>query len=94
VIRSTESRSPLAVGMEWATKISVIATEFVVPMVLGYFFDKMVGSSPLFVLVGSLSGFLLGTIHAIKLAGPVQDRRAGSKVNRPSGDDRSLSDES
>jgi F0F1-type ATP synthase assembly protein I len=93
VIPSPESRSPLALGMEWATKISVIATEFVVPMVLGYFLDRAIGSSPLFMLVGSLCGFLLGTIHSIKLAVPGRDERTGSRVKRSSIDDTSSPDD-
>jgi F0F1-type ATP synthase assembly protein I len=46
--------------LEWATRITTIGLEFVLPMVLGYGVDSWLGTLPAGTLVGAVLGFVLG----------------------------------
>jgi hypothetical protein len=76
VVRSPESRPALALGLEWATKITVIGAEFVVPILTGFLIDKRLGSTPLMVLIGVSLGFSLGMYHSVRLASPTIENRS------------------
>ena len=63
-----ESRSPLAIGFEWATRISVMGMTFVVPILAGHGLDRLFGSRPVGLLVGMVLGFLVGIIQLVQFA--------------------------
>ena len=88
VAEQPESPSPLSVGLEWASRITTIGLEFVLPMVLGYGVDSWLGTTPAGTLVGAVLGFALGIWQTIrttqKLPGhsrraPTPDRDAGAR---------------
>ena len=68
VTRSDESRSKLAVGMDWAARASSIGLEFVLPTLLGAYLDSKFGSSPLCVVLGAFLGFGVGMTHILRIA--------------------------
>lgn len=58
----------MSVGFSWASRITSLSLEFVVPALVGVFLDKRLGSSPWGVVVGSALGFLVGMIHLLRIA--------------------------
>ena len=66
--RPDESRSKIAVGMDWATRATSIGLEFVIPALFGAYLDQKIGSSPLCVLLGAFLGFGMGMIHILRIA--------------------------
>ena len=77
--RPDESRSKLAVGMDWATRATSIGLEFVIPALLGAYLDQKIGSSPLCVLIGAFLGFGIGMVHILKIA---REGTGGSPLNK------------
>jgi hypothetical protein len=67
VVEQPESPSPLSVGLEWASRITTIGLEFVLPMVLGYGVDSWLGTLPAGTLVGAVLGFVLGIWQTIRM---------------------------
>jgi F0F1-type ATP synthase assembly protein I len=68
VAEHRESRSRLAVGLEWASRITTIALEFSLPALLGYALDHWWHTTPAGTLVGAVLGFAAGMVHTLKLA--------------------------
>jgi ATP synthase protein I len=61
-----DDRSPLAVAMEWVSRITTISLEMVLPALAGYWVDERLGTR--FVLVvGVVVGFSVGMWHLVKL---------------------------
>lgn len=54
--------------MMWSSRISSIGLQFVVPAALGWWVDQQWGTKPWFMIVGSLLGFLTGTLSLVQLA--------------------------
>ena len=67
-VTGTDPRSPMSVGIEWASKISSLGFLFAIPPILGYVLDHKVGSAPVGLLVGMLLGFGGGMIYILRLA--------------------------
>lgn len=65
--------------MGWATQITTIAMEMVVPAILGWWLDQKLGTRPALVTAGGAIGLLSGLIHLLRVAksaGNRHDRRA------------------
>jgi ATP synthase protein I len=80
VVEPPESRSPLAVGMEWASRVTTIGLEFALPVVLGYGVDSWLHTTPAGIILGALLGFALGMLHAVQMA-----RQLGGEAMAPKG---------
>jgi ATP synthase protein I len=63
-----ESRSVLAVGMEWAARITTIGLEFALPPLLGSWADRWCRTGPWLMIVGAVLGFGVGMMHVLQLA--------------------------
>jgi len=63
-----ESRSPLSVGIEWASRATTLGLEFVAPALLGHLADRQFGTSPAGILVGMVAGFAIGMLHILRIA--------------------------
>jgi ATP synthase protein I len=63
-----ESRSTLAVGMEWASRATTIGLEFALPPLLGSVGDRWWGTVPWLTVVGAVLGFAVGMMHVLRLA--------------------------
>lgn len=55
-----DDRSPLAVGLEWSSRITTVALEMVVPALLGYWIDQKLGTRLVFLVLGAALGFGMG----------------------------------
>ncbi|GAC1470799.1 MAG: hypothetical protein NVSMB9_16270 [Isosphaeraceae bacterium] len=65
---SDSPRSNLSVGMDWASRVTTVGLEFVVPPLLGVFLDGRMGTSPFAMLLGAVCGFALGMFHILRIA--------------------------
>lgn len=64
-----QSRSFLAVGMDWASRVTTIALEFALPPLLGTLADRGLGTSgPWCTILGAVLGFAVGMMHVLRLA--------------------------
>ncbi len=58
-----DDRSPLAVGYAWAARITGIGIEFVIPILVGVWLDRLLGTLIVFLLVGLFFGMGIGFIR-------------------------------
>lgn len=75
--RAEQPRSVLAVGYDWASRISAVGFEFGLPPLGGAFLDRRLGTSPLCILLGAVLGFVLGMMHILRFAKEVAPRAPG-----------------
>jgi ATP synthase protein I len=78
------SVDPLALAMEWVSKITTVALEMVLPTVGGGYLDRRLGTT-YWTLIGVIVGFLVGMWHLLQMTKvkPV----AGGDEQRNAGDD-------
>jgi F0F1-type ATP synthase assembly protein I len=62
------SRSALAVGAEWASKVTTIAVGFSLPPVIGFGLDRWWRSAPIATILGTILGFVLGLLQVLALS--------------------------
>jgi len=68
VIRSDEPRSNLSIGMDWASRVTTVGLEFVVPPLIGHGLDRWWGTSPAALLVGAVLGFAVAMMNILRIA--------------------------
>lgn len=79
-----DQRSPIAVGIAWASRVMTISLTMVVPGLVGYWVDGKLGTKLLFLLVGMILGMGTAMWQLLQLA-----RHAGggrSSENSPRAD--------
>ena len=81
--KQPDQRPPLAVAMEWVSRIITVALEMVLPGLAGGWLDKRWGTNFL-ALVGFAIGVSMGIWHLIVMTSPRGDRpgKPGSGKNR------------
>ena len=65
--------SPFMLAMEWSSRITTIALEMVVPVLVGYWLDRRLGSGFVFLLAGVVVGFSVALMSLLKLARSSKD---------------------
>jgi F0F1-type ATP synthase assembly protein I len=68
VVDQRESQSLLSVGITWASRITTIALELSVPVVVGFGVDRWLSIAPLATILGGLLGFVLFMVHTVRIA--------------------------
>lgn len=68
VLEPSEPRTPLGVGMMWASRVTTLGLEFALPAWGGYWLDSKLGSAPWGVLLGAILGFTVGIMHLLRIA--------------------------
>lgn len=64
----SDGRSPIAIGFERASRIFVAGTTFLVPILAGHWVDRVAGSAPLGLLVGTILGLMVGMVQLVRVA--------------------------
>lgn len=82
-----DDRSPLALAMEWTSRVTTISLEMVLPGAAGYWADQKLDTEPVLLLVGVILGFGTALWHLIKLAGsaaesPGSRRQGGNREKK------------
>ena len=76
-----EPRSPLATGLQWASRITSLGLEFALPTLAGAYLDHRWHSSPAGALTGMVLGFVVMILHLLQIAregsAPPTGRREG-----------------
>ncbi len=54
--------------MAWASEITAVAMEMVVPAVIGLWIDRKLGTHVVFLIVGVVLGATGGIVHLLRLA--------------------------
>lgn len=60
--------SVLSVGIAWASRITTLALEFSIPVVIGVALDRWWRTGPLFTVSGAVLGFGLFMLHTLRMA--------------------------
>jgi len=63
-----DGRSPIAIAIEWSTRLMTIGLEMALPAAAGYWLDLHISTSPVFVILGALLGFIAGMFHLLQIA--------------------------
>jgi hypothetical protein len=64
----SEPQQPMALAMEWVTKITTVVLEMVLPGVVGEWLDRYFGTKFL-VFLGFGFGFTIGITHLLMMTG-------------------------
>ena len=64
----SEPRPPMAVAMEWVSRVTTISLSMALPGVGGIWVDSKLGTLPVFVILGVVLGFALGMYQLLQLA--------------------------
>jgi len=75
VNRDDSERSILAVGLDWAARITTIGLEFVVPGLIGLGVDHVLGIRPWAMICGMIIGFCIGMYELLRIASQVPGRK-------------------
>ena len=67
VTNSSEERSSLALAYQWASRITGVSFEMVLPGVVGYWIDQKAGTRVLFTVLGFGFGLTAGMWHLIRM---------------------------
>lgn len=73
----------LSVGIAWASRITTLALELTIPVLVGVGVDRSLGTSPLATISGAVLAFVLFMLHTLRLAKKLPDA-TGSGVRRSS----------
>jgi ATP synthase protein I len=68
VIDQRDSRSWLSIGFAWASRITTLALEFTIPVLVGVGLDRWWGTGPGATVTGAVIGFVLFMLHTLRIA--------------------------
>jgi hypothetical protein len=77
-----DRRSPLAVALEWVSRITAVALTMVLPGLLGYWLDRKLETRFL-TPVGFVFGVVVAVWSLLLLTGAVPSKSARTKGSRP-----------
>ena len=80
----TDQRSPLAIGMEWSSRVVTVSLEMVVPGVAGHWLDERLGTRALFTLLGFALGMFVAIRHLMQMVSPASTDRDNPPPDRES----------
>ncbi len=63
-----DGRSPIAVAMHWASQVTAISVEMVLPILLGVWVDSRLGIKAVFAVLGGICGLWLGIWNLLRIA--------------------------
>jgi hypothetical protein len=67
-VNQPESRTPLSVGVQWASRITTVGLEFALPPLAGAYLDRYWSLKPLATILGVLIGFGVGMLCILRIA--------------------------
>ena len=65
---NSDDRPPMALAIEWSTRLMVIGLEMALPAAGGHWLDLRAGTAPIFVILGAMLGFAAGMFHLLQIA--------------------------
>lgn len=73
--RRPDRRPPMAVAMEWVSKITTVSVMMVLPAGAGYWADRTFGTEPWLLILGTAAGMAVAMTQLLKMVGPARARR-------------------
>jgi hypothetical protein len=73
-------RSPMSVGLQWASMITTIGLEMALPPLLGAWLDRRYGTGPLWTVLFAVLGFVVAMRHLWDMS-----KRLSGRPPRPDG---------
>lgn len=70
-----DDRSSLALGLEWSSRITTVALEMVVPALIGYWIDLKLGTPWVFLVFGTVLGFVTGLMSLLRMTRPAKPNK-------------------
>jgi F0F1-type ATP synthase assembly protein I len=71
--QQSDDRSPLARATEWVSVAATAALEIAVPILIGFWLDKRLGTHVLFMLIGVAVGITACIWSLLRMAAPGQE---------------------
>jgi F0F1-type ATP synthase assembly protein I len=71
-----DDRPPTVRGMEWASRVTAISLEMVLPGLGGSWIDGKLGTSPLLLILGVVLGMTIGLMQLVRLGAESQRDQA------------------
>jgi hypothetical protein len=68
-----DGRSPLAVAVHWASQVTTVSVQMVLPILLGVWVDRSWGTKAVFTILGAAAGLWLGIWNLIRIARALAD---------------------
>ena len=89
MVEKPDSRSPLGVAFDLASRATTLGLEFALPAAAGYGLDTWLGTMPAATVCGVILGFLVGMLHAVRMSremsgGPGRSPESGPRADDPS----------
>ena len=78
-VQDDDERSMMAKAWGWGSQAISISLEMVVPGMLGLWVDRVVGTLPLFLILGVLFGMTAGIIHLVQFAQRIGEEETRSR---------------
>ena len=82
---TSEDRSALALAAQWASRITAVGMEMVVPGALGLWLDSKLGTRFVLGILGFLLGMVLGIWHLIRMTSQNPRRGTGRRNSTEGG---------
>ncbi len=85
VIPPQKDRLLLVAALQWASRLTTIALEMVLPGLGGFWLDQWLGTGVVFLILGVIAGFWLGLSHLLQIsrAAAVGKRTLNDKPSQP-----------
>jgi F0F1-type ATP synthase assembly protein I len=83
-----DDRSPIAVAMHWASQVTTISIEMVLPILLGVWADRRLGTKFVFVIFGAACGLWLGIWSLLRIAKMLSAEDKNSNPRQKNGDQK------
>jgi F0F1-type ATP synthase assembly protein I len=76
----------MARAMVWTSHLTSIGLEMALPALGGYGLDRWLGTSPIFLIVATILGFVTGFLHLLRLAKTEEARQKAENSARDAKD--------
>jgi hypothetical protein len=88
VSQHPDTRSALAIGWDWGTRITAIGLEFALPVLVGFGLDRWWNTIPWLTVLGAFLGLAVGMVHVFRLAGQLPGNPPAGRGRRGGRDPR------
>jgi F0F1-type ATP synthase assembly protein I len=82
VNNTPDGRSPIAVAIHWASQVTTISVEMVLPLLLGVWVDRWLNTKAVFAILGGILGLWVGIWNLMRIAKELAAEDNGPKTGK------------